>query len=78
MDLSKKTAPQTGPEVFEVFGTMYANVGCVCTILGCDGIMYRYDYPPKTFYSELTEGTVVKIYFEKDGLDPKVVTLEKS
>jgi hypothetical protein len=55
---------------------MYTNVGCCCVAMGIDGIMYRYSYPPKTFYAELSEGTVVKIYFEKDGMDPKVSTIE--
>lgn len=75
--MSTKAVPkETANGLFEIYGTMYTNVGCCCVAMGIDGIMYRYSYPPKTFYAELSEGTVVKIYFEKDGMDPKVSTIE--
>ena len=75
--MSKKKAPVKGPEVSEVFGTVYQNDGNVCVILGADRNMYRYEYPPRSFYAELEIGAFVKIYFTPAGLDPVIVAIEE-
>ena len=77
--MSKKTKAEQ--EVHsEVFATIMHHHDGVLVGLGTDGVLYRYQYPRNSVFSQWTEGMVVRVYYSKtqSELAIAVHTMEES